>query len=136
VAPSSPRILLVEDDAAFRRRVKELLAEQLPHSTIGEAATGEEALERQAHSAWDAMILDLRLPRRSGLDVLSELRARGSDLAVVVVSMLPENPYAAAVTRAGASAYLTKSRATSELVPTLRRLLRLNDSDPMTSPEP
>jgi DNA-binding NarL/FixJ family response regulator len=74
-------------------------------------------------SDWDAVILDISLPDRNGLDVLKELQTDRPHLPVVVLSMHPEDQFAARMMRAGASAYVTKESASEELTQALRNAL-------------
>lgn len=124
MAVGSLRILLVDDDPGIRRRVRRLLADELPGALCVEAATAEEGLALAQSHRWDAIVLDVRLPGRSGLEILAELRACHPELAIVVMSGLPEAPYTAAAISAGASAYLPKERAPENLVETILSLVR------------
>lgn len=121
--PSLRRILLVDDDVAWRDDVRQLLAEEVPEALIVAVGSAEEALARVHGDDWEVVLLDIRLPGQSGLDVLPRLRAAKPSAPVVVMSGLPEQPYAAAAHAAGASAYLMKERAPELLTRTVRRLL-------------
>ena len=61
------RILLADDHAVVRRGLKQILAEAFKRATFGEAATGQQALERVRKEPWDIVILDLTMPGRGGL---------------------------------------------------------------------
>jgi two-component system invasion response regulator UvrY len=123
MSAGAPRILLVDDDAGMRRHVRRLLAEDLPGAEIVEVESADDALARVRREAWDVVILDIRLPGRSGLEVLPDLRAARPLLPIIVMSGLPEAPYAGVAARAGASAYLVKEQAPEQLVETIRGLL-------------
>lgn len=116
--------MLVDDDAGFRRRTREVLAEEFPFASFGEAGSAVEALIQAARAPWDVAILDIRIPGRSGLALLPELGARHPGIAVVVASMLPEELYAAAAIDGGAAAFVPKGRVASDLVGVVRGLLR------------
>jgi two-component system invasion response regulator UvrY len=120
----SYRILLVDDDPGIRTRVGQLLADELPGAVCVPAANAEEGLALAKSAGWDAIVLDIRLPGRSGLEILGELRTGYPELAIVVMSGLPEVPYAAAAILAGASAYLSKERAPENLPEMIRSLAR------------
>jgi DNA-binding NarL/FixJ family response regulator len=83
---------------------------------VGEAATGQEALELARSHAFDVVILDIAMPGRGGLDILRELKAEKPALRVLVLSMHSEEQYAIRSLRDGASAYLTKGCPPEELI--------------------
>jgi two-component system invasion response regulator UvrY len=72
---------------------------------------------------WDVVVLDITLPDRSGLDVLSSIRRTRPKLPVLVLSMHPENQFAVRVLKQGASGYMTKESAPAELVGAIRKVL-------------
>ena len=118
------RILCVDDHAIFRQGVKQILAQYDRQVKIGEAATAESAMLLSRESRWDAVILDLSLPDRSGLQVLTELKREQPELPVIVLSMHAEDEYALRALRIGASGYVTKESAPEELVAALQKVLR------------
>jgi len=117
------RILLVDDHAVVRQGLKQILTESLPDSTFGDAASGEEAVEKAGTADWDIVVLDISLPGKSGLETLKELRAARPGLPVLVLSMHPEEQFAVRVLRAGAAGYLTKRTAAKDLVAAVKRVL-------------
>jgi len=120
------RILIVDDHELLRRGVKELLAEAFGVVTFGEAASGNEALAA-LQGNWDLAVLDLAMPRGSGLEALKEMRARRPDLPIVVLSAHEEEHYAIRALRGGARAYVTKQSASTELVRAVKRVIGGND---------
>ncbi|MDQ3031867.1 MAG: response regulator transcription factor [Myxococcota bacterium] len=131
------RILLVDDDVAWRDDVRQLLADEMPEALVVEAGSAEEALARAQGDDWELVLLDIRLPGLSGLEALPRLRAAKPSALVIVLSGLPEQPYAAAAATAGASAYLLKERAPELLPHTVRRLLagRTTSAEPWGATE-
>jgi DNA-binding NarL/FixJ family response regulator len=115
--------LLVDDDTAVRRGIRGLLADELATAIVEEVASAEDALERVRSERWDLVLLDIRLSGRSGLDALPDIKAACPGLCVVVLSGLPERPYAAAALRIGAAAFVCKERAPEDLTMTIVRLL-------------
>jgi DNA-binding response OmpR family regulator len=116
------RILLVEDE----RKVREAIAQVL-HSEgheVEAAATGEDGLERALATAFDVLVLDLGLPGRDGLSVLRELRARGLQLPVLVLTARDAIEERIAGLDGGADDYLVKPFAFDELLARLRALSR------------
>jgi len=118
------RILCVDDHAIFRQGVKQILAQYDRQVKIGEAATAESAMQLARETRWDAVILDLSLPDRSGLQVLTDLKREQPELPVIVLSMHAEDEYAIRALRIGASGYVTKESAPEELVAALQKVMR------------
>jgi DNA-binding NarL/FixJ family response regulator len=117
------RILLVDDHGIFRRGLKEILAEEFPDAEFGEAGTAQAALEKITKCAWDAVVLDITMPGGSGLDVLKDIKRIRPSLPVLFLSMHPEEQYAVRVLKAGASGYITKVRAASDLVIAFKKIM-------------
>lgn len=118
------RMMLVDDHPVVRRGVRDILAESFPDAEICEVGSGAEATALIASERWDIVILDLTLPDGSGLDVLKEIRQSQSRLPVLILSMHAAEHFARRAIAAGASGYLTKDTADSELVTAVTRLLR------------
>jgi DNA-binding NarL/FixJ family response regulator len=118
------RALCVDDHAIFRQGVKQILAQYDRQLTIGEAATAAEAMKLFREDRWDVVILDLSLPDRSGLQLLTEFKREQPDLPVLVLSMHADDEYAVRALRNGASGYVTKESAPEELVTAVKKLMR------------
>jgi two-component system, NarL family, invasion response regulator UvrY len=121
---SAMRLMLVDDHPIVRRGVRDILADAFPSSTIDEVGSGGEALARLPNHRWDLMILDLTLPDGSGLDVLKRVRDVYDRLPVLILSMHAAEQFARRAIAAGASGYLTKETADTELVTAVTRLMR------------
>jgi two-component system invasion response regulator UvrY len=117
------KILLVDDHAAVSKRIAELLASLLPQAEMVAATSGEEGLALAAEHSFDLVLLDLRLPGCGGIDVLKELRTTKPGLPVIIISSLPESPYATLARRAGARGFVTKSALVQELGHAVRTVL-------------
>ena len=117
------RILIVDDHPIVRQGLKNTLEAEAGIGAIGEAATSQEAIELVRHQPWDAVVLDIGLPGRGGLEVLKDVRREAPRLPVLILSMHPEDQYAVRAVRAGASGYLTKEAATEQLVDAIRRIV-------------
>lgn len=118
------RTLCVDDHAIFRQGVKQILVQYDRQVKIGEAATAEAAMQLARESRWDVVLLDLSLPDRSGLQVLTDLKREQPELPVIVLSMHADDEYAIRALRIGASAYVTKESAPEELVAALQKVMR------------
>jgi len=117
------KVLISDDHAALRTGVKEILVRGLPEVDCGEAANAEQILAEVRKRKWDLLILDLNLPGRSGLEVLSELKRFHPDLPVLVLSMHSEEQYGKRLLRAGASGYLNKGVVPDELIKAVHKVL-------------
>jgi DNA-binding NarL/FixJ family response regulator len=100
-----------------------LIHEQLC-SEIEEVSSGEAALEAVRRKTWDLLLLDIALPDKHGLEVLKEVKLLQPRLPVLMLSLYPEKEFAMRAIRAGASGYLTKQSAPSELLAAVRRVLQ------------
>jgi len=117
------KILIADDHAVLRKGLILVLADEFPDSRFGEAGSTSETADCLASEPWDALILDIFMPGRSGLEVLQELRRQHSRLPVLVLSSAPEEQMAIRVLKAGASGYLNKQAAPEELVKAVKRIL-------------
>lgn len=117
------RILLVDDHPFFRRGVKEILVEGIGSVKVGEAGSGAQMLESIRQRKWDAVIMDISMPGRSGPELLKEVKRECPGLPVLVLSMHPEEQYAVRMIKAGADGYLTKASAPEELVQAVKKVL-------------
>lgn len=114
------RILVVDDHAVVREGIHRILARLPTAVEMGEAANAAEALHLVRTQSWDAVLLDIALPGRSGLDVLKQLvRVEGAPPALVL-SNFPEDQYAVRLLRAGAMGYLNKEAAPDQLLTAVR----------------
>jgi two-component system invasion response regulator UvrY len=118
------RVLCVDDHAIFRQGVRQILLQHDRQMRIGEAATADAAIQLSRETRWDLVILDLSLPDRSGLQLLSELKRERPDLPVIVLSIHAEDEYAVRALRNGASGYLTKESAPEELITAVQKVIR------------
>lgn len=113
-------VLIVDDHAIFRSGVRRLLADEPDMRVVAEAANGGEALARLRERRYDAVLLDINMNGRSGLEMLAHLRAEWPQQPVLMLSMYPEDQYAVLALKAGAQAYLSKDMAADEMVAAIR----------------
>ncbi len=118
------RILIADDHEIVRKGLGKVLVETLQPIKVDEARDGQEAVSKVLKSEYDLVVLDLKMPGKSGLDVLKEIKQHRPKLPVLILSMHPEEMFAIRAIRAGASGYLTKECAGDELVLAIRKALR------------
>jgi two-component system invasion response regulator UvrY len=118
------KILLIDDHEVVRAGVKRIFDKQ-PEGTVlfGEASTAPEALALVREQDWDAVVLDLSLGGRDGLEVLKELKQIRPRLPVLILSMHSEELFARRAFKAGASGYITKDIPRSELVSAINKVI-------------
>jgi DNA-binding NarL/FixJ family response regulator len=118
------RIILCDDHPLLREGLKNILLQQPDIKIVEETGSGAEMLEKTKASRFDVIILDISLPDMNGLDALKNLQAQGNRAGVLVLSMHPEEQYAARALRAGAAGYLQKESAAAELVSAVHKIAR------------
>jgi DNA-binding NarL/FixJ family response regulator len=115
-------ILIADDHANVRRGLREILSDAFSGAHFSEAANGAEVLTELVNSRHDLLLLDINMPGRSGMDVLRDVKNIYPNLHVIMVSVQPENQYAARCLLAGATAYVNKDCASDELAPAIRNI--------------
>ena len=116
------KILIADDHAIVREGLKQILSQTPDMVVVAEASNGQEALDKLDRNNIDLIILDISMPGKDGLDVLSEVMGKRHELPVLILSMYPGEQYAVRVLKAGASGYLTKESAPDELVKAIRQI--------------
>ncbi|GAA2082675.1 response regulator transcription factor [Actinomadura alba] len=125
---TGPRILAVDDDPAILRSLRRGL--RLEGFGVEVADSGRRALELAGSADPDAIVLDVSMPGLSGIEVCAELRARGAEVPVLMLSALDEVADRVAGLAAGADDYVVKPFDLAELVLRLRALLRRAGREP------
>jgi two-component system alkaline phosphatase synthesis response regulator PhoP len=122
-----PRILLVEDDPGLRLTLTHRLGSE--GYRVETAGDGEEGLARAVGDAFDLLILDVMLPRKSGFDVLRDLRQRGIGTPVLMLTARGQVADRVVGLKLGADDYLTKPFEMAELVARVEARLRVRPTD-------
>jgi DNA-binding NarL/FixJ family response regulator len=117
------RVLLVDDHDVVRKGIRAILEDRFAAIEIREASGGDEALGALS-APFDAVVLDLSMPGRSGIDLLAEIKHRHPKLPVLIMSLHGEEQFAVRALRAGAAGYLTKSAASEQLITAFERIVR------------
>jgi DNA-binding NarL/FixJ family response regulator len=117
------RLLVVDDHAVVRRGLVQILKDQRRPTAVREAGTAAEAIAVVRQRRFDAVILDLTLPDRNGIEVLTEIGRLRPRLPVLILSMHPEDQFAVRALKAGAAGYITKESAPAELTRAVRHVM-------------
>jgi DNA-binding NarL/FixJ family response regulator len=114
------RVVIVDDHALFRRGLDRVLSSEPDIEIVGEAADGLEAVQRVEELLPDVVVMDVRMPRASGIEAARQLRstAPGTKVMMLTVSDLEEDLYEAV--KAGVSGYLLKEVAIEEVADAVR----------------
>jgi DNA-binding NarL/FixJ family response regulator len=118
------RVVLADDHALVRAGMRSLLNGMSQVQVVGEAASGEEALELAASERPDVVLMDIAMKGMSGLEAAARMRERHAAVRVVILSMHAGEEYVLQALRAGAVGYLLKDAATGELELALRSVMR------------
>ncbi|TAL32335.1 MAG: response regulator transcription factor [Spirochaetes bacterium] len=116
------RILFADDHPIVRAGFKQVLSDTPDLVVEDEAEDGRDVLEYVKKKKYDIVLLDISMPGKNGMETLKELKAGYPRLPVLILSMYPEEQYAIRALRAGASGYLTKASAPTELILAIRKL--------------
>jgi DNA-binding NarL/FixJ family response regulator len=117
-------VLLADDHAMVRRGLRLVLEEEPDFVIVAEAGDGIEALERGTRAEVELAVLDVAMPRMTGLQAARELSRRRADLRIVMLSMYDNEQYFFEALKAGASGYVLKSMADEDLVAACRAAMR------------
>jgi two-component system alkaline phosphatase synthesis response regulator PhoP len=118
----TPRILLVEDELGVALTLSDLLAGE--GYEVQTAADGPSGLELATKESFDLIVLDVMLPGKSGLDICRELRQRGKDVAILMLTAKSQLNDRVVGLKLGADDYVTKPFEPPELVARVEALLR------------
>ncbi len=118
----SIRIVLGEDHTLVREGTRRILEQHPGLRVVGEAGDGQEALELVQRLRPDVLLLDIRMPSLSGVEVLRSLRDSGLETRVLILTAYDDDDYILASMEAGAAGYMLKTARPDELVDAVRRV--------------
>ena len=119
-APEPIRTLIVDDHALFRRGLEIVLVSELDIEVVGEAGDGAEAVRKASESLPDVVLLDVRMPRSSGLEACRAIKEVAPSAKIVILTMSDEEEDLFEAIRAGASGYLLKDIPLDEVAEAVR----------------
>ncbi|WP_404363009.1 UvrY/SirA/GacA family response regulator transcription factor [Marinobacter sp.] len=114
------RVLVVDDHELVRAGITRMLADDPDIEVIGQAASGEEAIDSVREQAPDIVLMDIRMPGIGGLEATRRILRIDDAIRVIVVTACADDPYPTRVMQAGASAYITKGADIREMVRAIR----------------
>mgnify|MGYP002637407839 CR=1 FL=1 len=118
------KIMVIDDHPLVRNGFHQLIETEPDLVVCCEAASVSEAMEKFAQCTPDLVIVDLSLPDGNGLDLIKRLRAKNTDILILVSSMYSENLYAERCLRAGAKGYINKQEASEQVIFAIRQVLK------------
>jgi len=117
------RILIADDHPVVRRGLREIVASEHDMVVVGEAKSGDEALDMTRRLEWDVAVLDYAMPGCSGAELVREVKRQYPGRPVLVLSILPEEMHASEVFRAGGAGYINKGSANEDLTNAIRKVV-------------
>ncbi len=114
------RVLIVDDHALFRRGLEMVLAEEADIELVGEASDGAEAVEKADEALADVVLMDIRMPRRSGIEACRAMKEIAPSTKIVMLTISDEEEDLFEAIRAGASGYLLKDIPYDEVADVVR----------------
>ena len=118
------KILIADDHPVVRERLKQLLIEEFASATFTLADDTESLLEQALNHEWDIIISDLIMPGGGGLYAVKRIKEVKPAAKVIIISIYPEEQYSTRAIQQGASAFLNKNNVDTELVDTVKQLLK------------
>ncbi len=117
------KILIADDHAIVREGLKQIVAEEKDMLVAGEAENTYELMKLLKNHSWDIIVLDINMPGKNGLEALKDIKLFYPNLPVLILSMFSEDQYGLRAIKAGASGYLKKVSAPTELVNAIRKIV-------------
>ena len=118
--PEPIRTLIVDDHALFRRGLEMVLDEEDDIELVGQASDGSEAVEKAGESLPDVVLMDIRMPRSSGIEACRAMKEVAPSAKIVMLTISDEEEDLFEAIRAGASGYLLKDLPLDEVAETVR----------------
>ena len=114
------RVILADDHAVVRKGIRQFLTEPGDIDVLAEASDGEEAIQLIDQLRPDVAVLDIQMPKRSGIDVCRHVRAQHWPIGLLVLTAYDDDPYVLAVLQAGANGYVLKTADADDIIQAVR----------------
>lgn len=116
-------ILIADDHDIIREGIKNILSGQSEYKLVGEAVDGQDALSQTEKIKPDVLLLDISMPKVSGLDIIKKIHQVSSQTKILIISLHQTSAYVIKAFKSGVSGYLSKENAAEELLIALRRVV-------------
>jgi len=123
-AGAAKKILIVDDHPMMREGLRAVIEQEPDLTVCGVAENARQAMEAVPKLAPDLALVDITLPKKSGLELVKDLKVMHPGLAILAISMHDESLYAERMLRAGAAGYITKHQPPEGLVKAIRQVLQ------------
>lgn len=110
------QVIVIDDHDILRAGLKQILGKTTDVEVVAEGESGAEAVRLAEKHQADVMLLDISLPDRNGIEALKQIKKANSNIAILMLSMYREDQYAVRALKAGAAGYLSKQKASAELI--------------------
>jgi DNA-binding NarL/FixJ family response regulator len=117
---SQIRVLLADDHAVVRAGIRQFLEQADDINVVAEADDGQEAMELIEEHQPDVAVLDIQMPKTSGIEVTRWVREHHREVGVLILSAYDDDPYVMAVLQAGANGYVLKTASPREIIRAVR----------------
>lgn len=115
-------ILIADDHDIIREGIKNILRKQPEYTLVGEARDGVEALEKVESLKPDILLLDITMPKKTGLEILEQIQRVSHKTKILIISVHKTDAYVMRALKAGVKGYLNKENAADDLLPALRKI--------------
>jgi len=116
------RVIIADDHTIVREGLKQLLSAESDLEVVGEARDGHEALKIARDTDFDVLLLDMSMPGKGGMELIRQVKSEKPKVRILVLSMHAEHQYAVRAIKSGASGYLTKDSASTQLLSAIRKV--------------
>ncbi len=116
------RVVLADDHAVVRKGIREFLTEPGDIDVLAEAGDGDEAIRLIDQLRPDVAVLDIQMPRRTGIEVCRHVRAQHWPIGLLILTAYDDQPYVLAVLQAGANGYVLKTADADDIIQAVREV--------------
>ncbi len=116
------RVVIADDHTIVREGLKQLLLADPDFAVVGEARDGQDAINCVRELDFDVLLLDMSMPKKSGIELIKQIKSEKPKLRILVLTMHEEQQYAIRAIKSGAAGYLTKESAPAQLILALHKV--------------
>ncbi len=116
------KIIVADDHDIIREGIKTILHKYDEYEVVGEAADGEEVLDKVARLKPDILLLDITMPKKSGLEIIEQIQRISRKTKIIIISVHKADAYVMRALKGGVRGYLNKENAADDLLPALRKV--------------